>query len=589
MSSAPSNSAVRKRRSRVRPLIPLIVWFAGAVSLICWAWCARSLERTILAFGILVDGQPTAEELRVTLDGQPFEPGGRVGLGRRTLAIEGPTTEPYRKTAFMWFGRNDWGKITVARVKGVLQVSANPMPRELRITGRLFSAASTNARGFHLAIPVGDYEVLTTFKHLVERRMVSVRRNETNQVEVKPALGVLDLSAEPQDADFRLWSTGSQGVDEQGKTPAQLTDLPAAPYRLRAWRGDYVKESPLEIKSGQTNREKVVFEYGEVRFVTRPEGVKVMSGYTELGKTPLTLRELKPGEYGFGLDLEGYLPAKVPLTLRSKDSIVVETNLMSRRYAAAMDRARSELRGTSRRYRAGLAVVNEALTERPGDPEAVSLKAKLEAALEQEEKLAAQAKAAGETKPAAEGARPPATVAPLPAATPAPSDAVPSSPKVPAPTDRRAQAEANFKKATGEQKDNEFFDLQVWKTKAGFAKSREALLRYVEKGPDKWTLGPEKKIDEKMSLFELDPKGTFSDRKVALVQLAEMADQETEVRCKIWIYTVTNPLGGKWVPVHSQFYFPENPSTAHSWRDRVTSRFKSNLEKELGVELKIAL
>ncbi len=55
----------------------------------------------------------------------------------------------------------------------------------------------------------------------------------------------------------------------------------------------------------------MTFEYGTASVVTDPVGAAIFSGDKDLGQTPKTLTELKPGTYRFRLQKSGYTPTVV--------------------------------------------------------------------------------------------------------------------------------------------------------------------------------------------------------------------------------------------------------------------------------------
>jgi hypothetical protein len=584
MSTITPNVGLGKRRSRVRALRPLLVWFIGSLLLLGWYLERRIAEGNSLTFRFLVDGHPVSDGLTVKVDGQPFLSGGRVRFGKRTLAVEGKETELFQKSFSVRFRAIDLGNITLKRSAGTLEVRSEPAPKEVRVAGRLFAGTNTSSSAAFSSLPVGEYQVTATFEHVTEQRIVQVRRNETSRLEIKPAVGTLDVATEPQGTEFKLDAERPGGPALSGKAPVQLSQLPAGEYRLLAWRGDYVKEAKLEIRAGETNRQNIVFEYGEVKFITKPEGVGVFDSFKELGKTPKTVGALKPGQYRFRLQLEGYYPADVSVAVQGKEALVISTNLLNVRYAEAMKTARWLSRPNVEDYRNALASLDEALRLEPDDAEAIALKTTVLSAIKQQEAKLAEEKVRREAaaKRVAETSVQPAPTATTPSLSPASTNRA-------TPTNRVQAAEKHFKDVMATVQNNELFDLHVWKAKAAFPQVREALLRYVEKGADKWAPTNEFKIDEKMSLFRLDPKGGFAEKKFGFVQICGLSDDETEIRCKICLYSVAGPLSGKLgklIPVHPGAYMSHDPSQAKNWRERVTQRFKDNLAQELGREIK---
>ncbi len=247
MPSSADDSTVRKRRSRVRLMAPLIVWLCSSALLLSWTWFESALERTTLVFQVAVDEGPPAEELSVKLDGRSFQSGAQVSLGSHTLLISGPTVEPCRKKASVWLGRNDWGRIDLKRIKGILDAQTEPAAKELLIAGALFSATETDAAEFSRSVPIGEYEVTAVFLHTRERREAEVLRNETCRCAIAPPFGALDLASDPKGVEYSLRSPTAASLSFSGTAPAELIQLPAGAYDLSMqWAGSG-KDRQLKI------------------------------------------------------------------------------------------------------------------------------------------------------------------------------------------------------------------------------------------------------------------------------------------------------------------------------------------------------
>lgn len=100
------------------------------------------------------------------------------------------------------------------------------------------------------------------------------------------------------------------------------------------------------------------------------------------------------------------------------------------------------------------------------------------------------------------------------------------------------QAEQYFKDATSSTPQGELFDTHTWQVSADFDTARAALLRSFDRSPDKWSVVKETKAGDRLSLFELKAKGILSDGgRFGFIQVCEVAQDATEIRCKIWLYT----------------------------------------------------
>ncbi len=340
MADPPVNAKRARRRSVVEAFYPLFVWALGSLLLLGWQWHERRLAGTILVFTTAVDEALSfPEQVAAELDGQPFFPGQRVGLGRSTLVLAGQDLEPFRTNFFAWYGTNDLGELHLVRSKGTLDVLCDPPPREIRVSGQFFQGKSSDARAAFAHVPGGAYEVTATFAHSWERDEVQVRRNATNRLDIAPAFGSLALASDPTGAQFTLTCLHMANLSLTGTAPAEISELPAGAYTLSLQWNDSVKDTRVPITKGETNRLNVVFPYGTVEVVTTPPGATVSSGFSALGKTPHTLL-IKPGEYQFHLALEGYRSADISALVADKQTVLVSNRLVNARYAEAMDAAR---------------------------------------------------------------------------------------------------------------------------------------------------------------------------------------------------------------------------------------------------------
>lgn len=259
MAKASGKSVERAGRGRLRAFRPLLVWCCLAASLLGWDTYRRFAAGTTLTFRVLVENQAPANVPIVQLDGVPFQSGHRVSLGKRTLTVNTPGLEPYERRFRVWFGRIDLGDINLTPSKGTLVVVAEPLPREITVTGAAFNTSVTNTVPTFDPLPVGSYRLVADYGLFKEERKVEVQRNETIRLELKPAVGTVELTSQPTNANYRLRASGSTGISLEGALPARFDLLPPGEYQLSAWRGDYSKESRLVVKAGETNRLQVEF------------------------------------------------------------------------------------------------------------------------------------------------------------------------------------------------------------------------------------------------------------------------------------------------------------------------------------------
>ena len=107
-------------------------------------------------------------------------------------------------------------------------------------------------------------------------------------------MGNADLSSSPPDAEYDLSGNGRHW---QGKLPAKLTEVPGGSYALTVTRKGWPLIKNISISRANLTTDKTEFPYGSIAVTSDPPGLNVSTGGVGLGKTPTTLRELKPGQY----------------------------------------------------------------------------------------------------------------------------------------------------------------------------------------------------------------------------------------------------------------------------------------------------
>ena len=544
-----------RRATRKRAFRPFFLWLPFAVLLVGWDAHLRLLSRTRLHFSVAVEGHPLTNGYSATLDGAQAQAGQRIGLSHHMLQIAMPDAEPEEKRFFAWYGRNALGEFNLTAHKGALEIAVDPPPKVLMIAGRWFSTNLASVPVSLATVPIGDYRVAAVYDWLREEKPIRVQRGQKSRLELRPQVGSLDLTVEPKDAAFRLTSLNQPAVKLDGQTPAELRHLPAGRYHLRVWRGDYLKESTVEIKRGETNRITVTFEYGQVQLVSEPAGATVYDGDREIGQTPRVFNDLKPGRYRFRLEQAGYEPAQVGFEVRGSEPVTVKTNLVNIRYKAAMQKARRLVSSSPLDYREALAAATETLDAQPGDPEATELRTKLEAGLAADQ--ARQAEAQKQTELAT----------------------------------RRLSGANLFKQETDKLKDAALFDAHMWTVQTNLAAVCEALRRTFEKGPQhRWTVEKQTGDGDTSAMFQCKGNSSFQSKRSCVVMAYQISPQEVQVHAKFWDYLfggILNILvsGGsqdsKWIPMHPGHVARDQVQNVEERRRKLAEGFWKILQNEL--------
>ena len=263
----PRMAAIRgqeTRRQRVsRAFRPLACWLLISLFLLAWDFHTKNVNRTTLNFKVTIEGNPVEHDsdYQATIGKWRVGPGLVAPIGWRTLKVTVPDAEPYEKRLFIWYGTNRTDDIDFQWKRGALAISSDLPVKKLELVGPHYRFSLTNSTDITVTIPVGTYRATATFERLVETYLIEVREEQTNQFSIRPSLGSLELSTQPEKASFRLRYRGTPDFLETGESPALLQGLPAGKYDLQVSRGDYVKESSLTLRKWLTNRVNTAFDF----------------------------------------------------------------------------------------------------------------------------------------------------------------------------------------------------------------------------------------------------------------------------------------------------------------------------------------
>ncbi len=146
--------------------------------------------------------------------------------------------------------------------------------------------------------------------------------------------GSVQLASNPPGAEFELRRQGEPA--RHGKTPTLLRGLPTGLYEVVAKQAGWELKDQIEIKRGEVTLKTFQFANGSVKIISAPAGATVSSGGRELGRTPLLLDDVKPGEVSYELQLTGFKAAEVQGKVQPNEQTFL---------AARLDKKLSPVRG----------------------------------------------------------------------------------------------------------------------------------------------------------------------------------------------------------------------------------------------------
>jgi hypothetical protein len=181
---------------------------------------------------------------------------------------------------------------------GNVSLSSDPADAEFDLSGFDLSGNERHWRGklpMHIDdVPAGDYSVVVHRGEYAERHPVKIQRQQLTESKIELNLGSVSLSSDPADAEFDLSGNGRHW---QGKLPMRIDDVPGGNYSFLARRKGWELSADVLVSRGSIATNKTEFQYGSINVTSEPTGLAVSTNGVEIGKTPTTLRELKPGQY----------------------------------------------------------------------------------------------------------------------------------------------------------------------------------------------------------------------------------------------------------------------------------------------------
>ena len=269
------------------------------------------LANTNLSFFVTLDGKtlPSGSAPEIRVDGQPFASGSRIGLGRHDVQVRLKDAEPFQEN-FWVFGAKNLGALQMESSKGSLSVMVNPSPAIVILKRDGDVVRQGDAPMKIDKLPVGNYALIVHRGEYEEKHSVAIQRAHLTNEKIDLNLGSVDLSSSPSDAKYALSGNGRQW---EGKLPAKLAEVPVGDYSLSVTRNGWELDSNISVVRNAVTTNSTAFPYGSIEVTSKPTGLVVSTNGVEMGKTPLSLQELKPYCPGSG-GFSWIAPANQPAT-----------------------------------------------------------------------------------------------------------------------------------------------------------------------------------------------------------------------------------------------------------------------------------
>jgi hypothetical protein len=254
--------------------------------------------KTTLKYGFSLDGKMltdfTLEIPEVKVDGQTFTNGSHLNPGRHQISVSMGNVEPYERQFWIFHGDKNLGTLPLEYSKGSLSVTVNPSPATVILKHADEVVRQGDAPLNVDKLPVGDYMLVIHRGEYEETHSAKIQREQQTKMQVDLDLGSVDLSSDPADAEFDLSGKGRRW---QGKLPTKIEEVPGGNYSLVVSRKGWELNKNISVARGGITTNNVEFPYGSIEVTSDPTGMTVLTNGVEIGKTPMTIQEVKPGQY----------------------------------------------------------------------------------------------------------------------------------------------------------------------------------------------------------------------------------------------------------------------------------------------------
>ena len=196
-------------------------------------------------------------------------------------------------------------KIDLAEIAAAVYFDSTPPGATVTLDDKEIGHTPFLYPGVHIGRRVAEFALPGHGSKTVNFEVKNARPLRVSSV-LSSVLSTLTIESDPEGATIII------GDVRRGITPLVLNDLPQGRHEIR---GELAGHHPVSATVVlQKNEEKRValpaFQLlpGSLEVTSTPEGADVYNGVNLLGRTPLTVRDIEPGEMRLRIALSGYEP-----------------------------------------------------------------------------------------------------------------------------------------------------------------------------------------------------------------------------------------------------------------------------------------
>jgi TolB-like protein len=206
---------------------------------------------------------------------------------------------------------------------GNLTILVHPVEGEVYLDDLFIGKASVQTPLKLVGLLEGEYRLKVLaggYQSMEQKVEVVPRASREIQVGLRSLPGSMEISSEPLGAGVFI------NGREYGKTPMNLDTLAEGYYTIQMEMKNFKPWSQrVRISSGQISEVKAKLEVvpGQILVESAPLGVQVYLGANVVGKTPLLIENVTPGNVNLFLRLDGYEVWSNELTVQPGEKVKV--------------------------------------------------------------------------------------------------------------------------------------------------------------------------------------------------------------------------------------------------------------------------
>jgi hypothetical protein len=214
----------------------------------------------------------------------------------------------------------------LANARGGLMIKTDPEGATVALGGEDVQTSPATFKSIKLGtypihVALDGYEPVDQSAEIKENEFTDL-----GTITLVRSKGNLQIVTTPPDADYTISNT-ALGINQSGKAPDTLKDLPVGTYDVTVTRGDWTLPGTATVKRNDTVVYSPAFTYGSAAITSDPTGADVTENGKHLGVTPVTLKDLRTGSHTFTLMLPGYQNSTVSADVGSNTVATVSATL----------------------------------------------------------------------------------------------------------------------------------------------------------------------------------------------------------------------------------------------------------------------